>query len=140
MAYGMRFIQPGYKRSLQEGLHDQKVKMAAGISGRWMPSSKELRFARVGAVMKGMAQREIEAAKEPYRSAMSRRFQQSMALLGRAKSRLPMAKSLFGKFGQQEGDPSLPEGVFPYGSGGMEQEDRMRNLFLLRRKQLEEED
>lgn len=138
MAYGGRFIQPGYRRSLQEGLHDQKVKMSAAISGRWMPSSKELRYARVGAMMKGMEQREIEAAKAPHRS-MSRRFQQSMALLGRAKSRLGQAKSLFGKFGQRAGDPSVPEG-FPYGSGGNEEQERMRKRFLLRRKQLEEED
>ena len=77
MAYGTRYIQPGYRRSVGEALWDQRVKMSAAISGRWLPSSREIRGAKLGAMESGMR----EAAKQHEKTAGAmtrRRMQQAM--------------------------------------------------------------
>ena len=69
---GGRFVMPGYRRSLREHLYDQRVKMSAAISGRWMPSSKEIRMAKLGA----LKDLEKERLTQPQRPP-SRRLQQA---------------------------------------------------------------
>ena len=98
-----RYIEPGYKRSLHEQLWDQRVKMSAAISGKWMPASKEIRAGVRGAMRAGMASAATESAKEPHRAlAHRRRMLQAGMARGLPDPESPPRQSPSGEFGRPD--------------------------------------